>query len=152
MGQYEEDEFDIEDLEDYSGADLVKKLRKQVSALSRQVKERDAALEEFYSDQHQQGVSDMLAELGLNPKIAAFIPDDVESQDDLELWLEAYGDAFGVQAVDEGESYFDDPAVQAAELMSAVEEGGIDPTVGHDLMARIAGAETPEALAALLRG
>ena len=45
MAEY--NEYDIEDDSDYSGTDLVKKLRKQADSLSKQLKEKDDQIAEF---------------------------------------------------------------------------------------------------------
>lgn len=150
MAQYDEDEFDFDT--DEVGTDLVKKLRKQVTELSKALKERDSQLEEYFSMSREQEIAAALQDMGVNPKIAKFIPDDVEDTDDLEQWLSEYGDVFGVGVVEDASSYVDDESVRTAELMSDIEEGGIDPEVGMDLAARIASASTPDELTALLRG
>lgn len=146
MAEY--DEFDFED--DDQGTDLVKSLRKQVKELSSALKERDEYLQEFMMVTREQELSEALQEMGVNPGVAAFVPDDVEDMDDLEAWIGEYAEVFGLEAVDdEGGA---PESVQAAELMSAVEEGGIDPTVGQSLEAKIQAASTPEELAAILKG
>lgn len=150
MAQYDEDDLDLD--ADASGSDLVKQLRKQVNELSKALKERDTQLEEFLVKSREQDIADVLSEMGVNPKVAAFVPDSVEDVDDLEQWLGEYGDVFGIGLVGDDSSTLDEESVRAAELMSAVEEGGIDPEVGQDLAARIAAASTPEELQALLRG
>lgn len=150
MGQYDEEDFEFET--EATGSDLVKQLRKQVNELSKALKERDAQLEEVLYESREQSIAEVLAEMGVNPKVAAFVPDDVEDVDDLEAWLSEYGDVFGVGPVGDDESALDEESVHAAELMSAIEEGGVDPEVGQDLAARIAAASTPEELQALLRG
>lgn len=150
MAQYDEDEFDFDT--DEVGTDLVKKLRKQVTELSKALKERDSQLEEYFSMSREQEIAAALQDMGVNPKIAKFIPDDVEDSDDLEQWLAEYGDVFGVGAVEDDAPYMDAESVHAAELMSAIEDGGIDPEVGMDLAARIASASSPEELTALLKG
>lgn len=150
MGQYDDEDFEFET--EATGSDLVKQLRKQVNELSKALKERDAQLEEVLYESREQSIAEVLAEMGVNPKVAAFVPDDVEDVDDLEAWLNEYGDVFGVGSVGDDESVLDEESVRAAELMSAVEEGGVDPEVGQDLAARIAAASTPEELQALLRG
>jgi uncharacterized protein YlxW (UPF0749 family) len=43
----------FEDDDDYSGTDLVKRLRKQVDQLSKQIKERDSQLEEYQTYSHE---------------------------------------------------------------------------------------------------
>lgn len=150
MAQYEDDDLDFD--ADASGSDLVKQLRKQVNELSKALKERDSQLEDFLTKSREQDIAEVLREMGVNPKVAAFVPDSVEDTDDLEQWLGEYGDVFGIGLVGDESSTLDEESVRAAELMSAVEEGGIDPEVGQDLAARIAAASTPEELQALLRG
>lgn len=144
-----EDEYEFEDDTDLSGTDLVKSLRKQLNAAQKALREKDEYIQELVSYTHEQTVSEMLAEYGLNPKIARFIPDDVESEADLVDWLNEYGDAFGVD-LSGGDDYEDDPSVEAANLMAEVEEGGMDPEVGFDLATRIENAGSADDLLRIL--
>ena len=152
MAEYTE--YDIEDEDDYSGTDLVKKLRKQIDQLQKQVKERDSLLEDFQTYSHEAEVGAVLEQFGLNPRIAQFIPSDVEADPDaVAEWLNEYGDAFGITAVDESvDDYQPDLDAQAYEHMSEIEDGSGDAFVGQDLQSRISNASTPEELTNLLRG
>lgn len=145
-------EYDEFDYDDDQGTDLVKDLRKQVKELSAALKERDEYLDEFLAVTRDQEIAEALEELGVNPKVSAFVPDDVEDMDDLEAWIGEYGEVFGIEAVGDEGSNEKPESVQAAELMSAIEEGGIDPTVGQSLEAQIQAASTPEELQAILKG
>lgn len=152
MAEYDDDfDFDTED----DGGNLVKQLRKQLKEMSAALKERDELLEEYFTATREEQIAESLSEMGLSAKIAKFVPDDVEDEDELIHWLSEYGDAFGVQAKDtsstEG-SDLDSEVIQAAERMSAIEEGGVDPTIGQGIEARIQSASTPEELAAILKG
>ena len=143
-------EYDFEDEDAGSGTDLVKKLRKEIDRLSKQIKERDEILEEITAYSHEASVGEILESFGLNPRIAAFIPEDIEADEDaVAEWLNEYGDAFGIEAVEEGEQ---SPDAQAYEQMSDFDNGDIDPYVGQDLASRIANASSPEELSNLLRG
>lgn len=143
-------EYDFEDEDAGSGTDLVKKLRKEIDRLSKQIKERDEILEEITAYSHEASVGEILENFGLNPRIAAFIPEDIEADEDaVAEWLNEYGDAFGIEAVEEGE---ESPDAQAYEQMSDFDNGDIDPYVGQDLASRIANASSPEELSNLLRG
>jgi hypothetical protein len=143
-------EYDYEDEDNGSGTDLVKKLRKQIDALSKQVKERDEILAEFTTQSHEASVGEILESFGLNPRIAKFIPDEVEADEDaVAQWLNEYGDAFGIEAVEEGT---ESPDAQSYERMSEFDDGSIDPFVGQDLASRIANAGSPEELSNLLKG
>jgi hypothetical protein len=143
-------EYDYEDEDNGSGTDLVKKLRKQIDALSKQVKERDEILAEFTTQSHEASVGEILESFGLNPRIAKFIPDEVEADEDaVAQWLNEYGDAFGIEAVEEGT---ESPDAQSYERMSDFDNGDIDPYVGQDLASRIANVGSPEELSNLLKG
>ena len=143
-------EYDYEDEDNGSGTDLVKKLRKQIDALSKQVKERDEILAEFTTQSHEASIGEILEQFGLNPRIAKFIPDEVEADEDaVAQWLNEYGDAFGIEAVEEGA---ESPDAQSYERMSDFDDGDIDPYVGQDLASRIANAGSPEELSNLLKG
>ena len=152
MAEYNEYET-FEDDEDFSsGTDLVKKLRKQVDQLSKQLKERDAVLEEYQTYSHEAAIGEVLESFGLNPRIAAFIPSDIEADEEaVAEWLNEYGDAFGITAVDESESSEEDPDAQSFEQMSSFEDGDIDPTVGRDIHSLISNASSVEELTNFLR-
>lgn len=159
MSQYEYDseDFDLEiDDSELSGTDLVKKLRKQINAMNKALKEKDELLSEYQEVAYQNSVAETLSEWGLNPRIAAFVPDDIEDEEELAAWLEEYGDAFNIGSVQEEadvEGYaLDDDALQASELMSDLEDGSFDPEVGLDIQHRMEQAQTPEELLAMLRG
>lgn len=143
-------EYDYEDEDNGSGTDLVKKLRKQIDALQKQVKERDEVLAEYTTLSHEASVGEILESFGLNPRIAQFIPDEIEADEDaVAQWLNEYGDAFGIEAVEEGAP---SPDAQSFERMSEFDDGTIDPFVGQDLASRIANAGSPEELSNLLKG
>jgi len=143
-------EYDFEDEDNGSGTDLVKKLRKQIDALQKQVKERDEILAEYTTQSHEASVGEILESFGLNPRIAAFIPEDIEADEDaVAEWLNEYGDAFGIEAVEEETP---SPDAHAFEQMSEFDDGDVDPYVGQDLASRIANATSAEELGSLLKG
>jgi methylaspartate ammonia-lyase len=151
MAEYNEYETFEDDTEDY-GTDLVKKLRKQVDQLSKQIKERDSQLEEYQTYSHEAAIGEVLESFGLNPRIAAFIPSDIEADEEaVAEWLNEYGDAFGITAVDESESFEEDPDAQAFEQMSNFEDGDVDPTVGRDIASLISNATSVEELTNFLK-
>jgi methylaspartate ammonia-lyase len=151
MAEYNEYETFEDDTEDY-GTDLVKKLRKQVDQLSKQIKERDSQLEEYQTYSHEAAIGEVLESFGLNPRIAAFIPSDIEADEEaVAEWLNEYGDAFGITAVDESESSEEDPDAQAFEQMSNFEDGDVDPSVGRDIHSLISNATSVEELTNFLK-
>jgi len=145
----EYNEYEFEDEDAGSGTDLVKKLRKEIDRLSKQVKEQDDILGEITAYSHEASVGEILENFGLNPKIAAFIPEEIAADEDaVAEWLHEYGDAFGIEAVEEGEK---SPDAQEYERMSDFDNGDIDPYVGQDLASRIANASSPEELSNILK-
>jgi hypothetical protein len=100
---YDEDDFDFEDegVEETTARgskdDVLKKVRRAERAKDKQLKELQAELESLRKFQREATVSKVLSEKGINPKIAALIPGDLDSTPEaLNSWLEQYGDIFGV--------------------------------------------------------
>lgn len=146
MAQYEEEFEEFE-----NDTPLVKKLRKQIDALQKQVTERDEKIAEFSTTSRKKTIESILEEFGLTSRIAKYIPTDVDADEDaIYAWLIDNGEDFGIELVDDGSSK--DESQHAAELMEAVETGGIDPSLGQDLASRIASAKTQEELMAILNG
>jgi len=145
-------EYDIEDDEDdFNDTGLVKKLRKQIDGLQKQLKERESLIEEFTTYSHEASVGEILESFGLNAKIAQFIPSEVEADPDaVAEWLNEYGDAFGIEAVEEGGEA--SPDAQAYERMSSLDDGEIDPYVGNDLQTRIDNVTSKEELLKIIQG
>lgn len=147
------DFIDFED-DDYNatGTDLVKKLRKQVDSLTKQLKERDNIIEEFSAYSHEAEVGSILEQFGLSAGIAKYIPSEIEADpESIAEWLSEYGEDFGITAVDESESQMD-PDAQAYEQMTEFEDGGYDPMVGLDLVSRVDAASSQDELLSILRG
>jgi len=144
-------EYDIEEEDDYSGTDLVKKLRKQIDGLQKQLKEKESLIEEFTTYSHEASVGEILESFGLNPRIAQFIPSEVEADADaIAEWLNEYGDAFGIEAVEEGGEA--SPDAQEYERMSNFEDGDVDPYIGQDLQSRINNVGSKEELMKIIQG
>ena len=78
--------------------DPIKNLRKALRAAEKRNKELEAQVGEYSSKQRDQVIQKVLADRGVNPKIAKLIPSDIDATnaDALSEWLEEYGDAFGI--------------------------------------------------------
>lgn len=154
--QYDFEEF--EDDNDYSGTDLVKQLRKQIKELSRENSELQETLGEMQSVYKEAVVTSVLEEYGLNPKIAAFIPDEyADDEESIVTWLEEYGSLFGAGVIadsdEEDEEFeYDESVASAVSRMSEFEDDGLDPEVGRDLQARIESASNQDELLRILKG
>lgn len=150
MGQYDEfDDFDGDDILDDGDPNLVKKLRKQLTAAQRQLKEQERQQAAWQQERHEAIIRATLSNYGLNPNIARYVPDDVATEQDLAEWLDVYGEDFGITAVDE---YDNDPNAQATELMNSFDDEGYDAEVGYDTDSRLEAATSAEEVLRIARG
>ncbi len=98
MSQNNEYDDEFDDFGD-EGTDVVKQLRKVNRTLEKRAKELEQELKGLQSQTRQRTVKDVLQAKGINPKIAAFIPQDIDtSEDAINGWLSEYGDVFGVNS------------------------------------------------------
>jgi hypothetical protein len=99
----------------------------------------------------QRTVKDVLQAKGLNPKIAAFIPQDIDSsEEEIIKWVNEYGDVFGIQTSSEEKPAEKSPEVKAQARINNLISTGSAPDVDEDAFAKIAGAKTREDLDILL--
>ena len=144
-----DDDLDFED----QPQDVVKQLRKVNKTLERRLKELEVEATTLKNQTRQRTVKDVLTSKGINPKVAAFIPQDLDvSEEAVNNWLNEYGDVFGVnQNANEGESQASkDPALQAQKRINDVVSTGTPPGVDEDSMAKILNAKSASELSALL--
>ena len=84
------------DEDDFEGENLVKQLRKANKEKEKQLKELQDQLSSIQKQTRERSVKDVLTSRGLNPKIAAFIPSDLDpSEDAISKWVDDYADVFG---------------------------------------------------------
>lgn len=138
-----DDNFEIFEDDD---ADLPKKLRAKIKELQ---KERDEYAEKFAAFEKKERTASLQSTLesrGFNPKIAAFVPEDVNEPEALDEWLNEFGEIFGG-----GGQTAAAPNPQQAEInrMNAVQSQGTQAPPA-DIMARIDQAENMEELMAAL--
>lgn len=147
--------YDMDDLEDAQGSDLVKKLRAKIDEMSKFAKELEKENTSLKASERKRSVASVLESKGYNPKIAAFIPSDLDpTEDNLAEWLTEYGDVFGgpVQG-QEGEATQASTSNQIhAQQRIAAAEGTAPASITPDVFARIEDAQSEEELMAILRG
>lgn len=146
---------DDEDDEDYTptydnDTDLVKKLRKALKAEQRRAKELESNLGELSKSQKERILKDVFTARGVNPKIATFVPNDIEATEEaISSWIDQHADVFGIQ--------MDAPKVSAEDIasikkMDSVLTGAETPAPSDDMMNRIAGADSEEEILSILNG
>jgi len=144
----EDDDF----LDEDQPQDVVKQLRKVNRTLEKRMKELEVEATTLKNQTRQRTVKDVLTAKGINPKVAAFIPQDIEiTEEAVSTWLNEYSDVFGVkQESTQGESQAQNPALQAQRRINEVVSTGTPPGVDEDSMAKILNAKNASELSALL--
>ncbi|MEW2080152.1 hypothetical protein AB0941_43005, partial [Streptomyces sp. NPDC013433] len=95
-------------------------------------KELQEQLGSFQKDARDRSVKSVLEARGVSPKVAAFIPADKSSAEDITAWLEEFGDVFGATASQNTATDDDGP-------------DGDEPVLDNDLaavLAKIQGADS----------
>jgi hypothetical protein len=141
---YEDDDFDM----DSSGNDLVKQLRKQLKAKEKELSEKDSALNNLSKTQRERAIKDALASRGVNSKIAAFIPQDIDpTEESVSKWLEDYADVFGYESNQTQATPNVNPADAAAyKRMTNTVETGVSPEHNDNIMQKLMNANSREEL------
>jgi hypothetical protein len=145
-----DDDYDFEDYEDspQRGDDVLTKVRRAERKASKRVKELESELESLRKFQRTNIIEKVLTEKGANPKIAAFIPADIEMNPDaISGWLEQYGDLFGVakQQQMEQSSVSQEDLATLRQIDSAT-SGAISPDGVNDSFSSIINAQSKEEL------
>ena len=131
--------------------DVVGQLRKVNRTLEKRAKELEQELAGLKSQTRQRTVKDVLQAKGLNPKIAALIPQDIEPTDEaLVKWIEDYGDVFGIQTPTEEKPAEKSPEIKAQARINNMVATGTAPDIDEDAFAKIANAKSKEDLDILL--
>jgi hypothetical protein len=146
---YEDDDFSFED----SGNDLVKQLRKQLKAKEKELSEKESALTNLSKAQRERAIKDTLASRGVNGKIAAFIPQDIDpTEESVSKWLEDYADVFGIEINQTQATPNVDPAQAAAyKRMTNAVESGASPEHNDNIMQKLMNANSREELDEVIR-
>ena len=148
----EEEDFDTEDGYEQprkanDGNDLVKQLRKSLRDAEKRNKELETAVSEYNTQKRQQTIQSVLAERGVNPAIAEFIPSDIDSTDveALNNWLDSKGEIFGIQQRERSQDIND-----LNRINSVTENSGTFDN-SEQMFSSIDGAQSEEELYAILR-
>lgn len=147
-------EYDIY-TDNESDSKLVKDLRAQLKEKAEALKELETQVTTLKAGERKRTLSETLQAKGLNPKIAAFVPNDIEG-DAIDEWLTEYGDVFGVQVGEapatQKQAIIARDSEQAAELrrIAAAESNGQQVDV-QSVFANIENAESMDDLLTALK-
>ena len=146
-----EDEDDVDMTTFDSDTDLVKKLRKALKVEQKRNKELESSLGELTKSQRERVLKDVFTSRGVNPKVAAFIPNDLDaSEEAISGWLEQNADIFGIQVQPKKE--IDSKDVASLRQMDNVTTGALSPDKAEDMSIKIQSAESAEDILNLIYG
>jgi hypothetical protein len=135
------------------GNDLVKQLRKTNKQKEKELAELKAQFESLSKAQRERTIKDALERRGVNQKIAAFIPQDIDpTEESVSNWLTNYADVFGLELVQQNQTPNVDPAQAAAyRKMTNTVDQAASPEPTEDVMRRLMNAHTKEELDEVIR-
>lgn len=134
-----------------SDTDLVRKLRKDLKQAQKRNKELEGSLGELSKAQRERIIKDAFASKGVNPKIASFVPQDIDaSEEAVTQWLENYADVFGIKI--EEKPAVSEHDIQSMQRMNNVLTGAEAPGASDDLANRIANAGSEDEVLSILSG
>ena len=144
----DDDDFDTND----SSNDLVKQLRKASKQKDKELNELRSQFESLSKGQRDRSIKDALASRGINPKIASFIPQDIDpTEESVSKWLEDYADVFGIE-VSQTQTPNVNPADAAAyKRMTNSADSGASPEHNGDIMQKLMNANSKEELDDVIR-
>jgi hypothetical protein len=148
----DDDEFDFEDEGEEtttrgSKDDVLKNVRRAERAKDKQLKELQSELESLRKFQREATVSKVLQEKGINPKIAALIPQNLDSTPEaLNSWLEQYGDIFGIASQPQQQTNINPMDLAALRQIDAATSNAISPDDVNDSFSLINNAQSREEL------
>jgi len=145
---YEDDDFDTD-----TSNDLVKQLRKATKAKDKELAELKAQYESLAKANRERAIKDALASRGVNSKIAAFIPQDIDpTEESVSKWLSDYADVFGVETqANQAKPNVDPKQAAAYQRMTNAVEQGVTPEFQAQIHQKLMNANSREELDEIIR-
>jgi hypothetical protein len=147
--------YDYEDDEDEvttESNDVVKQLRKANKQKEKELADLKSQFESLNKQQRERTIKDVLEARGVNKKISAFIPQDLDpTEESLSKWLDDYGDVFGLETTESNQPVVDQATQDAYQKMNRVTGQGITPDSGDDIYRKLMSANSKEELDDIIR-
>ena len=153
MSNYDyEDEDDDITTDSGSSNDLVKQLRKAAKQKDKELAELRDKFEGLSKAQRERSIKDALERRGVNQKISAFIPQDIDpTEESVSKWLEDYADVFGIDLGQNQTANVDPADIAAYKKMTGTADAGLSPERGADVMSRLMNANSKDELDEIIR-
>ena len=134
-----------------SDTDLVKKLRKALKAEQKRSKDLESSLGELTKSQRERVLKDVFASRGVNPKVASFVPNDLDaSEEAITGWLEQNAEVFGIQVQPKKE--VDSRDIASLRRIDTATTGALSPDKAEDMSIRIQSAQSADEILNLIYG
>jgi hypothetical protein len=147
--------YDYEDDEDEvttESNDVVKQLRKANKQKEKELADLKSQFETLNKQQRERAIKDVLEARGVNKKISAFIPQDLDpTEESLSKWLDDYGDVFGLDTTESSQPVVDQATQDAYQKMNKLTGQGITPDSTDDIYRKLMNANSKEELDEVIR-
>lgn len=138
---WEDDDDTMED-DDPNSTDLVRKLRRSDRSKEKRIRDLESELNTIRSAQRGNSIKSILSEKGVNPKVAAFIPEDIDpTPEAVENWINEYAELFGLKN-NAGQVNLSQNDVNALREIDSVTSGALSPDKEQDLLLRLDQAQS----------
>lgn len=137
-----EDEDDNMEDDDPNSTDLVRKLRKSDRSKEKRIRDLESELNTIRSAQRGNSIKSILSEKGVNLKVAAFIPEDIDpTPEAVENWINEYAELFGLKN-NAGQNGLSQDDVNALREIDSVTSGALSPDKEQDIILRLDQAQS----------
>jgi uncharacterized protein YdiU (UPF0061 family) len=151
-------DFDWDDDEDFDfeepsrdDSNVVKQLRKTLRAKEAELKKFESELSELRGAQRQSTIASVLSSKGVSPKIAKFIPTDIEATTEaIDAWVTEYADVFGIQTQTSQEQA--QPDLGTLRQIDSVTANALSPDKEQDLYLRLDQAQSADEIMNMIYG
>lgn len=141
---WEDDDLDTQDVR-ANDSDLLKQLRKELKNKTKALTELEEQVTGFRQTQREATIKAVLESKGVSPKIAKFIPSDIETSPEvISGWIEDNADVFGL-AVENAQNVA--PNLSALRSIDAITANAQSPSNADDVALRIQNASEEELIA-----
>ena len=131
--------------------DLLKQLRRLEKEQSKKIKELEQQLGSYKVAERESTVQYVLESMGVNPKIARFIPQDIDvNLETVENWVKDNADVFGIEI--QQEKPVENPSLATLRQIDTITAAGQAPIGVDDMMLRIDQAQNAEEITAMIFG
>jgi hypothetical protein len=144
---WEDDEEDVIPSQQ-SESDLLKQLRKELKSKSKMLSEMEGQLSSIKTEQRQNVIKSVLESKGVSPKIAKFIPQDIDaSPEALDTWIQDNADVFGLTVQTPAEVK---PDLATLRQIDAVTSNAQSPAGVDDMFLRLQNAESADEITSII--